>query len=240
MNNFLSVDYRLRTSDFDCRQKLQPASVLDFFQDVAGEHADILGIGRDAILPQKLVWVVVRIRFRVLDTPKIYSRIKVSTWPLEPNRAVFRREYTIEDENGKECVVGSSEWVLMHIEKRRIVPTRDIMHIEDGYLTRKLFEENFPRLPDFTPDGEGLRIVPGFSEIDVNGHVNNTKYANFVLDAAGLSSGEAIDTFQIEYHREIKKNSAVTVFVRREGKELLSKGVSDEGEKMFSCRIIFK
>ena len=83
-------------------------------------------------------------------------------------------------------------------------------------------------------------VFSGFSEIDVNGHVNNTKYANFVLDAAGLSSGEAIDTFQIEYHREIKKNSAVTVFVRREGKELLSKGVSDEGEKMFSCRIIFK
>ena len=58
MNNAsFEKEFYLRTSDFDCRMELQPSAVLDLFQDVAGEHARALGIGREAMLAEKLLWV---------------------------------------------------------------------------------------------------------------------------------------------------------------------------------------
>ena len=240
MNNFHLVDYKIRTGDFDSRKKLQPAAILDYFQDVAGEHAIGLGVGRDEILERGLVWVVIRVRFKILKDIPIYSEIKVRTWPLESNRVFFRREYTIENSDGEECVVGSSEWVLMHMEKRRIVPVKDLFTPEEGFLTRKVFEDAFPRIRDFECEDEGLRVVPLASQIDVNGHVNNTKYANYILDAADLSDSEVIDTFQMEYHREITKNTPVFVHISRNEKEILARGENEEKEKMFSARITLK
>ena len=238
--NYHLVDCKIRTGDFDCRKKLQPAAILDYFQDVAGEHAIELGVGRDDILAQNLVWVVVRVRFKVLKDIPIYSNIKVRTWPLESNRVFFRREYVIENESGEECVLGSSEWVLMHTEKRRIVPAKGLFTPEGGFLTRKVFDDPSPRIRDFESENEGLRVVPRFSHIDVNGHVNNTKYANFILDASDLSDSEIIDTFQIEYHREILKDTPVFVHIHRENGEILARGENSEKEKMFSARITLK
>lgn len=240
MANFHLSEYKLRTSDFDSRRRLQPASILDFFQDVAGEHADEIGVGRKDVLAQNLVWVVVKVRYQILRDIPIYANVRVRTWPLESNRAIFRREYVIENEAGEECVLGSSEWVLMHVEKRRIVPARDMIKLSDGFLTRTVFTENAPRIPDVAQPDKTLCIVPRASQIDVNGHVNNTKYANFVLDAADLDDSEIIDTFAIEYHREIRKNSPVTVQVMRTPGQITVKGVSESGEKMFSAMITLK
>ena len=240
MANYHLVDYKIRTGDFDSRKKLQPSAILDYFQDVAGEHAIELGVGRDDILAQNLVWVVVRIRYKVLKDIPIYANIKVRTWPLESNRAIFRREYVIENEIGEECVLGSSEWVLMHLEKRRIVSAKDLFSPEEGFLTRKVFEDPSPRILDFETETEGLKVVPHFSQIDVNGHVNNTKYANFILDAADLFDDEIIDSFQIEYHREVIKDTPVFVHVKRDGNEIIARGENAEKEKMFAAKITLK
>ncbi len=240
MANFHISEFKLRTGDFDSRRRLQPAAILDFFQDVAGEHANEIGVGRDEVVAQGLVWVVARVRFKVLEDIPIYENVRVRTWPLESNRAIFRREYTIENADGRECVLGSSEWVLMSIEKRRIVSAKDMIKLADGFLTRQALEGNSPRIPDFTPENGGFPVVPGASQIDVNGHVNNTKYANFVLDALDLADDEIIDTFQIEYHREIKKGTPVRIHIHRTEEAIFARGVNEENEKMFTARITLK
>ena len=57
MSTSFEKEFYLRTSDFDCRLELQPAAVLDLFQDVAGEHARYLGIGRESMLEKSLILV---------------------------------------------------------------------------------------------------------------------------------------------------------------------------------------
>ena len=54
------------------------------------------------------------------------------------------------------------------------------------------------------------------------------------------SNDEIIDSFQIEYHREITKDTPVFVHVTRNDKEILARGESAEKEKMFSARLTLK
>lgn len=240
MNESFEKEFYLRTSDFDCRMELQPAAILDLFQDVAGEHARALGIGRDVMIANQLIWVIVKVRYRILATPKQFDRVRVKTWPLPPRRSLFQREYKIMAEDGTPLVLGSSEWVVIHAERRRLMPVGDIYPLKDGFLEERNFEDGFVRLTDFEGEGEAHTILPRFSELDVNGHVNNTKYANYVLDTVSPADGEHIAEFAIEYHREVQPDHPLSLSKRREDGQIDVKGTDPEGARMFTARITLR
>ena len=240
MNESFEKEFYLRTSDFDCRMELQPAAILDLFQDVAGEHARALGIGRDVMIANQLIWVIVKVRYRILKTPKQFDRVRVKTWPLPPRRSLFQREYKIMAADGTPLVLGSSEWVVIHAERRRLMPVGDIYPLKDGFLEERNFEDGFLRLTDFEGEGEGRSIVPRFSELDVNGHVNNTKYANYVMDTVNPADDERIEEFSIEYHREVQPEHPLSLSICRDGERINVKGTDPEGARMFTARITLR
>ncbi|MBR5187622.1 MAG: hypothetical protein IKW18_04035, partial [Clostridia bacterium] len=175
-NRLWQKAYNLRASDFDKFKHLKPSSILDLFQDAAGQHAEDLGVGYDSMLARSYMWVLVRIKFQVISQPKSYQRVMVKTWPLAPNRLNYRREYAIETQDGEKLVIGSSEWVVMHSEKRRLVRAPDLYPFSDNFYPERNFGERLERIPDFTAESNPYTVTPGFSDIDRNGHVNNTKY----------------------------------------------------------------
>ena len=83
-------EYELRAADFDRWDRIRPASVLSLFQDVAGIHANELGIGFAALMERKTIWVLTKVRYELVGTPRRYERVRVRTWPLPPARINFR------------------------------------------------------------------------------------------------------------------------------------------------------
>ena len=80
-------------------------------------------------------------------------------------------------------------------------------------------------------------VIPTFSQLDCNGHVNNTKYANYVLDALQLSEETPIRTFQIHYRKELLLGASVTVYTQYENGVYDVMGKNEQGETMFNCQI---
>lgn len=233
-------EYYLRAADFDRHSRFAPAAMLDLFQDVAGVHANRLGCGTVKYGEDELVWVLVKSKLQVLGDVKMYDKVRVRTWPLKPAAIRYQREYLITSEDGTPVVKGSSEWVLMHPVLRRVVPVKNAYPEGLEHCTDRSFEGRFTRVADFEAEGDGWAVQPRLSDVDLNGHVNNTKYANFVLDALQLDRDEAVDAMQIDYHREVLSGAALTVYTRREGQSILAKGVGDDGEVMFICSIQLK
>ena len=236
MNKRFEKEFYLRTSDFDCRMELLPSAVLDFFQDVAGEHARALGIGRERMAEEHLAWVIVKARYRIVATPAQFDRVRVSTWPLTPRRSIFQREYRIDDAEGNPLVLGSSEWVVIHTERRRLVPVGDVYPLSE-FLDEHNFPEGFSRLHDFDGEGEPRVILPQFTDIDTNGHVNNIKYTNYIMNALSPSAGERIRDFEIEYHREVVADAPLSLSVLREEGVASVKGSGEDGARMFTARL---
>jgi len=238
MNKVFTASYSLRAADFGLYSRLRPSSILDIFQDVAGRHAIELGCDGPALSRRNLAWVIVKLRYRVLAEAKMYQPVLVSTWPLPPGRIGYQREYRIADEQGNTIVEGSSEWVLMDISARRITSAGNIYPLSE-YCQEKVFSDGFPRLRNFEPQGEAYSFLPPFSDFDLNGHVNNTKYANFVLDSLKPEKRDVISSFQLDYHREVLPGVELSLLHRRDGNVVQARGDSAQGEKMFSCRIEF-
>lgn len=237
MKMFHERKYYLRLSDFDCRKDIRPSSVLDIFQEIAVEHAEILGIGMETMLEKDLMWVMTKLRYKVIQAPSVSTWVTAKTWPLAPTRIGFQREYLISDIDGNVLIKGSTEWVLMNSATRRFARVSDILSPDAEYLAERNFPGRFLRVADFDETDTPCEFTPGFSHIDVNGHVSNIRYADYVLDAAEPAENEHIDTFRIDFHREILKGSSLSVYTQKTDTGLLAKGMNDAGETMFSCDI---
>lgn len=236
MKGVFKAAFNLRMSDFDCRKKLLPGAVLDIFQEVAGLHSELLGVGFEDMLKNELIWVLVKVRYKVLNEPRLHQRVLVKTWPLPPERISYRREYEICDEEGHPLILGSSEWVAVHSTRRRIMPAKAIYNLrEEEFYTRLCFEEKGTKIKPFETVDNGFEICPRYCDIDLNGHVNNTKYANFVMDA--LSPERAIKAFQIDYHKEVFAGCDLKIHTTSYEDYTIAIGKNNSGENMFSCKL---
>ncbi len=228
-------EYELRGSDFDSGGHLRPASVLDLFQDVAGLHAERLGIGFETLLQRQEIWVLTKVRYRLVQAPALYERVRVRTWPLVPGRLSFRREYAIESLDGRVLVQGASEWVVVHATERRVLSPGNVYPAGEEHCTDSFFPPRLPKVPPLAATGEGLEIVPGYSHLDRNGHVNNTRYADYVVDALGSTA--AVKELWLDYHKELLQGDSVTVELQRQEGCAVVWGFNGAGERMFACRV---
>ena len=239
-NRLFKDQYYLRASDFDKYNHIKLSSILDLFQDVAGRHALELGVGFEDMLKKSYLWVLVKIKFKVIAQPKSYQNVIVKTWPLAPQKLYYRREYSIENQLGEKLIVGSSEWVVIDSEKRRFVSNPNLYPFNDNFYPEIHFEEKLTKVPDFEPTNQSYTVTPGFCELDVNNHVNNTKYANYVIDAINPQKDFEIDLFQIDFRKEVMQGSKLNIYHKTDENVILSKGLNQDGETMFACELVCK
>lgn len=237
MRRLWEKEYYLRASDFDKFNHIKPAAVLDLLQDAAGQHAQEIGVGFDEMIKRCYLWVLTRVKFEIRKQPSSYQKVTVKTWPLEPNRLSYRREYCIEDATGERLIVGSSEWVVIHSEKRRFLSVPDLYPFADGFYNEMMFDGKLGKVSDFTAEGTPWIVHAGFSELDVNNHVNNAKYANYVLDAVDPSEEKSLKVFQIDYRKEVRQGTILHIYHTESENTVLAKGVNEIGETMFACLI---
>jgi acyl-ACP thioesterase len=166
----------------------------------------------------------------------MYQTVKVKTWPLKPSKISFRREYIISDLEGNIIIKGSSEWLVVDKVRRRIMPSKGIYSLTENEHSEELvFKDKITKIHSFDPTDDGYELVPRFTDIDINGHVNNIKYANFVIDAMDGSENNLNYTyFQIDYHKEVLKDTALRIYLNKSDEEITALGKSNN-ELMFSC-----
>ncbi len=233
--NFYENNYYLRTSDFNMENNIHPSAVLDLFQDAAGKHANLLGVGMDELEKKNLTWVVMRTKFQILKNPMIHSMVRLKTWPEKPQRAIFQRNYEIYSHD-ELIIKGTSEWVLLDKTTNKMVPAQGV-YPEMEFLTKKTFTEKLTKFADFEQEDIFGKTIAEYSDIDANGHVNNAKYANYVMNV--LKNPQIIDIFQIHYHREVKCGEELGIYIKNTQEGYVAKALKN-GEAMFSCKILFK
>lgn len=203
-------DNKIRTNDLDCFDHLQLKAILDFFQDVAGAHADCLKMGFEEMKQKGYYWVLVKTRFTKLKEPKPSSRIRVKTWPHPKGRIDFVRDYEIYDEADDLLVKGSSQWCIIDITTRRIARTDMVIYPKEC-SSESVYDQ---KLSGVKPIIENkIFSYQVFScDLDHNGHMNNSKYGDIVTNSLSLAELKDIKECQFDYLHEAKLDDVIDVY----------------------------
>ena len=176
----------------------------------------------------------------MVRNPQYFSKVTVRTWPHSLSRFSFLRDFEMRDEEGGLLVVASQEWVLMDVETRKFASVKDFYTGPMDFCEDRVFEKKARKAPSFD---EGNRpdyvIVPGYSSIDLNGHVNNAIYAGFVIDALNPGPEGDLKTMQIDYRHEVLPDRSLTVHTLVEEGRSLSKGVNEDSVVAFGAVMEF-
>ena len=205
--------YQILSSDCDRYGFWKINRILVLMQELAGEHSERLGCGFLETLKKNAVWVVTRNEFAVDSYPAIGQVVVGKSFPGRARRGIYPRYYLIEDEQGQPLVRGSSFWVLADADTRQMV---DIAEIHDAMPDTSEFPLPFhnPGAAEERKEGQQRSFSwrPVYTDIDRNGHVNNTRAADWALcflsETADLQR-HPVRSLLASYHRELLAGSQV-------------------------------
>ncbi len=233
MYSEIQKQYALRTSDFTPEKTLKKSAILDLFQDIAGYHSDFLGCGLDDFAKKGYGWVLVGVRCEILKAVNMYDNLVVKTWPLKPSFAKYVRQYAVYNSENEVVFKGDSVWTIIDLKTRKPVVLKEVYRGVEKFNEESVFDGKLLKirpLDDTAFSFVGNRTV-NFSDIDMNGHVNNIKYADIIVDVLG-NDIENFKFFQIDYHKELMSGKTVEIYKAEENGKLIVKGVCG-GETTF-------
>lgn len=237
MDNSFTLDTQVLATDVDLCGRCSPYAVFSLMQQLADMHASRLGLGRFALLEKGLVWVVARARLEMLRYPGAYEPITAATFYGAPTRIGFHRYYSFQTRDGEPLGKASNLWLLVDAHSHRIVPP--------GRAEMAFPEEDAPaelRL-DTTKlrfEGEATSTTmrtPVYSDYDVNGHVNNARYIQWVCDALPLHllKENELAALDINYIAEVGQGEEVELGLAQQEGGFMLQG-SAQGEARFIAR----
>ncbi len=222
--NYKEVVFEIKSYDVDRNNKLKISSLFNYMQDIAGYHAEELNFGYGALKEKNLFWVLSRVLIKLKRAPIWNESLRIVTFPKGINKLFAVRDfiYYIGDE---QIGASTSYWLLLNSQTLR--PQR----IES--LNLQIIFDNKEHGLDASLEKlkyEGLLSVPlernvYYNDIDVNNHVNNARYVEFIEDyfSAELMSGKTISNIQVNYLSEAKINDVLTI----------QSGYSEDGRSRF-------
>lgn len=217
---------------------IKPSALLRYMQSAASDDSEKLGAGYDRLLKEDMVFVMSKVAVELNGDIRFGKMLGVRTWDRGAKGACFERDYVISAD-GAPCARASSRWVLLRFSTRAILRPdllggRTVSNAWEHVgvvFSRKL------RLPEGAV--HKTRYTVPYTDLDINGHVNNCRYADYMLDfGAAYFSGGRTERFEIHYTGELRHGDAVEISSSQNGKLIGVYGGARDGSEVFSAQML--
>jgi acyl-ACP thioesterase len=203
--------YDVNTIVLDHQKRISLVGLLNLLQDTAWIHAEQLGWGYDALVEKGTIWVLSRQKVVMKEWPLWQDKVTIRTWPRRSGALMALREFEIlaGDKKVGEC---STSWLVLDWNTRKVQKLDKIMFGVPS-LTEGVLDIAAERVPPRTDLAEIARFEVRNSDLDVNGHVNNTRYAQWVTDTLSLEELKryAIDEYEVNFLAETGVGDTIVI-----------------------------
>ena len=178
----LEKSFQIPSYFVDENAELTVSALFSLLQEMSDNHASLLGAGWHELRDRGYFWVITKIQLRINRLPKWTEPVRLRTWVKNSNAATSPRDYEMVDADGNLLLAGSSVWAILDIANGR--PQR--MSMFDGCFLpqeRNAIDRIPPKISALQLPEEPLNrkeVVP--SDIDINRHVNNSRYIQWAFD----------------------------------------------------------
>ena len=205
---------RVNANDSDFEGKWKATRMLQIMQEAGNRHAIHLGVGFHDLIKHNQAWVLSRLKIRFIEFPNIDEHVNIQTWPKGIQQKIFfDRHFKMDNAQGQVYALASAAYLLIDFQARKLLmpSALDIQLPQNAELTAI----NEPLEKIAVPDDlqEQMRITTTYSTIDVMGHVNNTRYMEWVGDCFSINHYQnyKLEWAQINYANEIKPGDVVSL-----------------------------
>lgn len=166
---------------------------------MAWEHASINSFGYEHLKDNNQFWALSRMKAEIARLPRWTEDFVITTWPSGVDGLFALRDFLIRDMDGEVLLGATSSWLIVDISTRRpqrVDSFRDRMPICESLRAvngnaQKIILNNLTQVDE-------IQHTAKVSDIDVNGHINNTRYVEWAVNAFPKEIYESQRTQEVE------------------------------------------
>lgn len=215
--------YTTKWHDTDANRQVRPSALVTYLQETANVHLIHTGISLDELRDRYgLAFILGSISVRVYAPLFSGENIAVETWTCGEKGFRHNRCFRVL-RKGETVAEATSVWALINLADGSLVKVEDMpYHIEpeEAIMLPDLPSRlRMPKLCEMEVVGE-RRIV--YSDIDYNGHMNNTHYPDMLCGFVPDILKKRVTGMIISYRHEAAFGHTLRVFgTKMEGGYLL-------------------
>lgn len=243
MEPIYTQQFTINDNAVDRYGRLKPSMILYFVQEVAGRHFDLIAMDYDQLAAKGMIWAIIRQRVQISRIPTRGETIRVETWPMPNTRVAYPRSVIAYDAKGQEVFRSISLWVLMDVNTRAMVlPAKSGLSVPGTVRGNELAPPS--ALPAKMMENHRSRNVC-FTDLDRNGHMNNTRYMDWIFDLlpSAFHENHIVKEFTVCYLSETREGQALDLhwdFVEDGCLQVdAHRNPDSKDERVFSARLLF-
>lgn len=237
--------YRIHVYETSPNSKLNLHSLFNYMQDIASDHAEVLGYGRNDLLKHNNFWVLSRLYTEIISWPEWEEDILVKTWPNGTDKLFALRNYELFNAEGKALAHASSSWLILDRETRKIQRPEGSLEGRDMRRQEAFAIRNATKLETAVRQGTSdycFRIKT--SDLDINFHTNNAVYLKWISDSYDLGFLMKNDpqSVEINYLAESRHDEELAVRTSAENEFCFNHSIcrTNDGKEFCRVRVVWK
>lgn len=237
------IKARPRLDDYNRNGKLSMEGIMHIL-GIAGQcHSDSV---RDGVLKGSLsgiAWILTEWDIKIIKRPENDEMYTVATWARSQRAGVptsiVSRDFIMKGKNGEELVLASSKFVLMNLSTGKVARiTPEMLEVYSPEDTA-VMQVSVGKIRMPKECGKEVHIPKMREDIDFNGHVHNTRYMSYALEALphDVYCEDHISSVRIEYRTPVFEEDEIKARVAHiSDEDAYIVGIYNQDEKM--CSII--
>lgn len=173
----------------NAQSELSVAALTADLIEVATAHANSLGIGYTALLPEGIAWVLSRLAIQMDSYPQMHQTDTITTWVESFTRNFSERRFTVTDTaTGRVLGYARSVWTAIDIKARNLGDLSHFIHkvpLAPGRECPVATRMRIPMPDESTAVTRTYKFNP--SDIDFNRHVNTVRYVEMIINNRTLA-----------------------------------------------------
>lgn len=212
---------QVRSYEVGSNGMVTPATILRYLEQLATSASSALGFSHQWYEEHATAWFVREMTLLLGDLPGIEERIGMATWVSDARRVQAQREYALWNEGAARMVARArARWAFVDVE-------RGLPHRIDEELAARMpvipiamRSRRIPLNGAETQERHTMRLTARSYEVDVQQHINNCVYVDWLNEALQrtLSSRHDIETqtlraryYHIEYEKPTMPGDAIRI-----------------------------
>jgi acyl-ACP thioesterase len=204
--------FDIKRHELDTNARVPASVFIRCLQEAADYNATELGFDSGTMMGQNLLWVLLRLHIRLEGYPTGLQRIEVETWPSGTDSRLAYRDYRLYLGDAREPFgLVTSAWMLLDASTQRPVSVAD--RLRPGLRLDGEHAFVAPQ-PAVVPGGAGggrRRFPVRLSDIDLNRHVNNLHYVEWIVESVpeDVWAKRLLQELAVEFRKQVRYGETV-------------------------------
>ena len=231
--------YLIHSYEMDQHSRLSIMSAVNYFQESAWRNAESLGLGFKELAAKNRFWVLSRLYFEVYRYPLWGNTVKVETWPKGMESLFALRDFRIKSSDGNELLAaGTSAWLIIDGTTHRLQRVEHVLNGNMPCYPHNALEhqpEKIALAATMTPQ---IRIVAGYTDADINQHVNNVCYLNWAVNNLPVDIKTlTVRSVEINFISEARLHSPIEILYGSDSERLWVCSLRNPDTDKEYCRV---